>query len=177
MRKSLTDILRAGNGDSLRKLWETTTAAEEFAPLPAGEYVAHVTAVELFNSKSNNTPGVKLTFKVVEGEYAGRLFWHDSWLTAAALPQAKRDLGKLGVTSLDVLDKPLPKGIRCAVKVGLRKDDDGTERNRVRSFDVIGIDPPEVDPFAPQDGEGEAAEPTGDVDTSFPPAADGGPTA
>lgn len=155
-RRNLSDILRAGNGDTLRKLWETTEAAGDFAPLPAGEYVAHVTAAELFNSRSNSTPGVKLTFRVAEGEHAGRLVWLDCWLTEAALPQTKRDLLKLGISSLDMLDRPLPRGIRCRVRVALRRDDDGTERNRVRSFEVVGIDTPEADPFAPtEDGEAE----------------------
>lgn len=148
-RRSLTDILRAGNGDTLRKLWETTEAAGDFAPLPAGEYIAHVTAAELFNSRTNSTPGVKLTFRVAEGEHVGRLVWHDCWLTEAALPQTKRDLLKLGISSLELLDRPLPRGIRCRVKVTLRTADDGTQHNRVRSFDVVGIDAPEADPFAP----------------------------
>ncbi len=42
----------------------------------------------------------------------------------------------------------------CRVKLTVRQDDDGTERNRVRSFDVIRIEPPEVDPFHPEAGNG-----------------------
>ena len=68
---------------------------------------------ELASSKSKATPGYKLTFKVVDGEHAGRQFWHDCWLTAAALPQTKRDLAKIGVTSLEQLEKPLPRFIRA----------------------------------------------------------------
>jgi len=73
------------------------------------------------------------------------------WLTPAALPMSKRDLGKLGVTSIEQLEQPLPAGIRCTVKLALRRSDDGGEYNRVRSFDVIGIDAdPTADPdFAP----------------------------
>jgi hypothetical protein len=64
---------------------------------------------------------------------------------------SKRDLGKLGVTSIEQLEQPLPAGIRCTVKLALRRDDDGAEYNRVRGFDVIGIDAdPTADPdFAP----------------------------
>ena len=64
---------------------------------------------------------------------------------------AKRDLAKLGVTALEQLERPLPPGIRCRVKLTLRNDDDGSEYNRVKTFEVVGIDPPEVDPFAPAD--------------------------
>jgi hypothetical protein len=119
--------------------------------LPAGEYVAHVIAGTLEASRTNATPGYKLTFRVLEPTaFAGRQFWHDCWLTPAALPQSKRDLGKLGVVSLEQLEAPLPRGIRCKVKLALRKDDDGNERNRLRSFEVVGIDPPEQDAFAPE---------------------------
>jgi hypothetical protein len=63
---------------------------------------------------------------------------------------SKRDLAKLGVTSLDMLDRPLPAGFVCDVKVALRVDDDGVERNRVVSFSVVEVlaDPTSDDDFA-----------------------------
>ncbi|MDP1561991.1 MAG: hypothetical protein Q8M16_11485 [Pirellulaceae bacterium] len=146
----LSDILSNGNGDDdFKKLWNETEAAGEMGPLPPGEYVAHVAGGELEASRTNATPGYKLTFRVVDGPLKGRQFWHDCWLTPAALPQTKRDLGKLGVTSLEQLEQPLPRFIRCKCKLALRRDDDGNERNRLKSFEVLGIDPPDVDPFAP----------------------------
>lgn len=153
-RKSLLDILREGDRQNLARAWGDTQAAEDFAPLPAGEYVARIIGGELFTSRTKGTAGYKLTFKVVEGAYQGRQFWHDIWLTLPALPMAKRDLAKLGVTALEQLERPLPPGIRCRVKLALRQNDDGTEYNRVRSFEVIGIDPPEQDAFAPADAPG-----------------------
>lgn len=147
----LSDILANGSGDELRRKWNDTEAAEDFAPLPNGEYVARIIAAELFTGRTNGTPGYKLTFKVLEGDHAGRQFWHDIWLTPAALPMAKRDLGKLGIAGLEQLERPLPPGIRCSVKLVLRRDDDGSEYNRVRRFDVLGIDEPERDAFAPDD--------------------------
>ncbi len=150
-RKSLTDILHDGDRDSLSRAWSNTEAAEDFAPLPAGEYVARIVSAELFTAKTQGTPGYKLCFRVLEGDHAGRQFWHDVWLTPAAMPMAKRDLGKLGITSLDQLEIPLPPGIRCRVKLALRRDDDESEHNRVKRFEVVGIDEPETDPFAPAD--------------------------
>jgi len=170
----LTDILRDGDADSLRRQWDETAAADEFgAVLPGGEYVAHIVAGELAASRSKETPSYKLTFKVIEGDQTDRRFWHDIWLTPAALPMAKRDLGKLGVQSLDQLEKPLPKYIRCKVKLAKRRDDDGNEYNRVRSFKILGIDEPEQDPFAPLDNgdrehtdpDEEPADPAKTVDT------------
>ena len=158
-RKSLSDILHQNDRENLARAWGETQAAEDFAPLPTGEYVARIVGGELFTSKTKGTPSYKLTFRVLEGEHVGRRFWHDTWLTPAALPMAKRDLAKLGVTALEQLERPLPPGIRCKVKLALRKDDEDNECNRVKTFTVIGIDEPEQDAFAPQDAPGPAPQP------------------
>jgi hypothetical protein len=171
MRKSLSDILREGDRQSLSRAWGETQAAEDFAPLPSGEYVARIVGGELFTSKTKGTAGYKLAFRVLEGDHQGRQFWHDVWLTPAALPMVKRDLLKLGVNTLEQLERPLPPGIRCKVKLVLRKDDDGTENNRVRSFEVIGIDPPEQDTFAPIDGPHPSPLPKGEGTIQEPLAA------
>jgi len=157
-RRRLTDILTSGQCGNLRDAWNRTEAAVDFAPLPAGIYEYHVHSVELFNARTG-TPGVKIRFDVCEGNYVGRALFHDCWLTSAALPQTKRDLGKLGITRLEQLEETaLPPGrIRCKVHVALRRADDGTEYNRVRSFAVVGTDEPERDPFAPTDGEADDA--------------------
>ena len=158
-RKSLSDILRADQG-RLQDAWDNTQAAEDFgAPLPSGEYVARIVSGELFNSRAKGTAGYKLTFRVLEGDHQDRQFWHDIYLTEAALPMAKRDLAKLGVTALEQLERPLPPGIRCRVKLALRRDDDGTEYNRVKTFTVEGIDPPEQDAFAPIDSPQPSPQP------------------
>ena len=86
--------------------------------------------------------------------------------TQAALPMTKRDLSKLGITTPEQMERPIPKGIVCKVSVTLRADDDGTQRNHVRKFDVLRVEIPQADPFAPT---GDAAEPTGAADTSFIP--------
>ncbi|MBI4717161.1 MAG: hypothetical protein HY763_05095 [Planctomycetes bacterium] len=177
-RRRLVDIL-AGQTEAIRKQWERTDAASEFSPLPSGTYIAHLDSAGLHTAKTG-TPGVKLAFRVCEGDYAGRFVWIDLWLTPAAMPQTKRDCLKLGITAIDQLDglEVEPGRIRCKVRVALRRDDDGTERNRVRGFDVLGIDgPPAPDPFAPADdvaksadGAGAAAEgpvPDEPLDTSF----------
>lgn len=151
-RRRLSDIFLNSQSQSLRDAWANTTAASDFAPLPPGVYVARLVSGELATSKGG-TPAYKLAFKVLEGAHAGRQFWHDVWLTAAALPMAKRDLAKLGVTTIDQLEKPLPKGVRCEVRLALRTADDGAQFNRVKSFDVLGIDNAEDDDFGPKGGE------------------------
>lgn len=145
----LSEILSAGNGGNINDLWSTTAAADDFEALPSGTYTCRLISGELRKARTG-TPEYSLRFKVLDGEHKGRQVWHSLYLTPAALPMAKRDLAKLGVTSLEQLEQPIPKGIRCKVRVVLRRDDDETERNRVRSFEVLGVDPPEVDPFAPE---------------------------
>lgn len=144
----LSDILAASNGGNINDLWNSTAAADDFGPLPPGVYVCRLASGELRQAKTG-TPEYVLTFRVLEGEFAKRQVWHSLYLTPAALPMAKRDLAKIGVTALEQLEGPLPKGIRCRVQVTLRKDDNNVEQNRVRSFEAISIDPPDVDAFAP----------------------------
>src|SRR4051794_18521445 len=105
-RKKLSDILHGTSRESLTSAWDSTEAAAELAPLPAGEYLCRCVKGELFTSKEKATPGYKLTLEVTEGEHAGRHVWHDFWLTRAALPMTKRDLEKLGVTHLEQLEQP-----------------------------------------------------------------------
>ena len=148
-RKSLVDVLNGSTRDELARQFEEAEAAGDMMPLPRGTYRCRITDGELVTSKSG-TPGYSLTFTVDDGEHKSRRLWHTAWLTPAALPMSKRDLAKLGVTSLDMLDRPLPPGIVCDVKVALRVDDDGVERNRVVSFNVVAVlaDPTADDDFA-----------------------------
>lgn len=144
----LTDILRNGAADFKAK-WDGTAAAADFGPLPRGVYICHATKGDLEESRTNKTPEFKIEFSVIEGQFAGRKLWADLWLTPAALPATKRDLAKLGIVSPADLERPLPRWCRCKVTAVIRKGDDGIERNEVRAFDVLGIDKPTDDPFAP----------------------------
>jgi hypothetical protein len=148
-RKSLVDVLNGGARDELARQFNEAEAAGDMLPLPRGDYRCRITDGELVTSKGG-TPGYTLTFTVDDGEHKGRRLWHTAWLTPAALPMTKRDLAKLGVTSLDMLDRPLPAGIVCDVRVVVRADDDGVERNRVSRFDVMEVlaDPTGDDDFA-----------------------------
>jgi hypothetical protein len=128
----LTDIIASGtNQSNLQDAWNTTQAADEFGkPLPNGEYIARIIQGNLKQSKANQTPGYSLTFEVIEPvEFKGRKFWHDCWLTPAAMPATKRDLGKLGVTSLEQLEKsPCLNTFGASAKLRIEKRT--TERNR-----------------------------------------------
>ena len=91
----------------------------------------------------------KITFEVIDGDHARRRIWSNHWFTDDAMEFTKRALGRLGITRMEQLDQPPPSGIVCDVRVALREDDDGTKRNRVVTFDVVGIETPRSNPFAP----------------------------
>jgi hypothetical protein len=153
-RKKLSDILVNSEREKLGRVWDSTKAADDRKPLPGGDYRCSVASGELFNSKQG-TPGYKLKLVVLDGEHSDRFLWHDVWLSEPALPMAKRDLGKLGITRPEQLERPLPEGIIVKARVAIRRNEDGTEYNRVTRFDVVDIEPPEPEPYAPSaDGNG-----------------------
>ncbi len=153
-RKRLSDILMNSEKDRLERSWSVVKPADDLKPIPSGEYRCRVVSGELFTSKSG-TPGFKITLEVLDGEHAGRRVWHDVWLSEAALAMAKRDLAKLGIEHPSQLERPLPDGIIIAARVALRRTDDGAEFNRVVRFDVVAVEPPAPEPFAPAvDGHG-----------------------
>lgn len=159
-RKSLSDILHGDARARLQTAWEQTEAAEDFTLLPRGDYVALLESAENFEAKTG-TAGVKLTFRVLEGQHAGRKVWHDCWLTEAAMKQTKRDLGKIGIADFNQLDGPTPQGIDCQVRVVVHTADDTAEQtNRVRRIDVLRIEPPTLDPFAPANTNGDGNDQT-----------------
>jgi hypothetical protein len=47
----------------------------DFDPIPAGKYVAVITASELKQNKAGTGNYLELTFQIVEGEYKNRLVW------------------------------------------------------------------------------------------------------
>jgi hypothetical protein len=159
-RRRLTDILRGSGsgGDDFHSAWDSTQAADDFGPLPPGTYLLRILSGELFNARLKGTPGYKLQFEVAEGEYEGRYLWHDVWLTPAALPMAKRDLAKIGICREEQLEEPIPRGILVHAKVVIRRDDDGTERNRIVRLDPAGVEA--GDSFEPSAEAGTDADST-----------------
>lgn len=149
----LTNIL--GDNSDFFNDWDDVKAADSFGPLPPGTYVCHIVKGEPGESRRKQTPCYTLTFKVLEGEFIGRLLWHEIWLTEAAKQIAKREFDKIGFTDpKHQMKQPIPPDrIRCRVKAVIHKDDSGTEHNSVKDFVVIGIDTPKADPFAPGAGE------------------------
>ena len=142
-RQSLTGMI---NGDIAAVFDAAAPATEGLPPITDSPVLCGVSGG--LKTSRKGTPGYTLVFVVVEGNFTGRRLYHDLWLTPAAMPLAKRDLARLGITTADQLSKPIPPGILCEVKHVVRTDDDGVQRNAVKSFTVTGVD---ADPTADKD--------------------------
>jgi hypothetical protein len=150
-RKPLSSVLPDAPGDhDLFNAFDSATAADDFKPLPKGTYVA--VAIEGgFTEAKTGTRGYKVTFKVLEGEFANRRLWRTWHLTPAAMAHTKRDLAKFGITSGDKLRQALPPDrFVCKVTVAIRTLDDNTQTNEVKAVEVVRVQEPQPDPFAPK---------------------------
>lgn len=164
-RKPLAGILPGGSGgnDDIFDRFDTTEAADDFGPLPKGVYVALAIGGK-FDKARTGTDGYTVEFRVIEGEYTGRRLWMTKYFTVAAMPYTKRDLAKLGIDNKAKLQGPFPANrLVCKLTVSLRKDDDGTERNEVKNLEVIRVQEPTADPFAPTDDQRDANNGTNDT--------------
>lgn len=123
----------------LQNVFDDTDAAPEYEPIPAGEYEAGLVSGAFMESKQG-TPGYTITFEIRDGGQAGRRLTDTLWLTPAAIPFTKRDLSKIGITSFEQMKRPVPAGIVCRLRVALRRDDDGTEYNKVRSWEPVRLE-------------------------------------
>lgn len=136
-KKKLSDIVKDMTG--LKQQWANTKPAPDTdKPIPPGEYVCDLTDGTAFEAKTG-TPGYKVTLKVKEGAFAGRLVWHDFYLSEKALPYTMRLLAKIAITDPEQLDATLPPGLVVKAKVVVNKREDGSERNEVRSWELIGV--------------------------------------
>jgi hypothetical protein len=178
-RKPLTGILPGGGGnnnDDIFDRFDTTEAADDFGPLPKGVYVTLAVGGKL-DKASTGTDCYKVEFRVIEGQYLGRRLWWDKYFTTAALPYTKRDLAKLGIDSKAKIYQPFPANrMVCKLTVVLRRGDDGTERNEIKNLEVIRVQEPPADPFAPKNETAVEKADQGDDqhgDTSFPFGANG----
>lgn len=149
-QRNLDRLAAMYGGDEITDLaqqFDAAEAASDSAAIPAGKYRCLAVSGELHKSRGG-TPGYRVTFCIDEGEHRGVRLRLDCWLTPAAMPMSKRDLVKLGVSRLDT---PFPQGHVAEVTVVKYADDDGIERNRIRSFAVVGrVSDPTIDPdFSP----------------------------
>jgi hypothetical protein len=156
-RKRLSDILPQSERDNLARLWDSTKPADDLGLLPEGKYHCRIIDGTAFTAKTG-TRGFKITYEIVDGVHAGRWIWSEPmWFTPDAMAITRRELARIGIDRMEQLDHPIPRGILATVKLKVRRDEDGIERNRVTSFRVTGIEVGEPDPFAPDAGSGDGS--------------------
>jgi len=114
--------------------------ADDFSPLPAGKYVAVITASEMKGTKSGNGHYLELTFQVVEGRYKNRLLWARLNLdnpNEQAVRIARGELSAIcravGVMqpkdSIELHNLPLQVTVKCK-----KREDTGDLTNEVKGY-------------------------------------------
>jgi len=97
----------------------------EFKAIPAGYYIAQIMKSEMKFTQSGNGEYLELQFKVLEGEYSGRLLWNRLNLVnpnAVTVEIANKHLASIcescGVLKID--DSEELHGIPMKVRVGVK---------------------------------------------------------
>ena len=129
------------------------------APIPAGNYVAEVNRSEVKQTKDGRGSYLSLSFKIIEGEFAGRLIFQNITLTnanataqAIGREQMAQLAGACGILSLQ--DSEQLHGIAMTIRVAIETDKTGQyePRNTIKKFFPLGSPMHNTAPqgFAPQ---------------------------
>ncbi len=113
-----------------------------FEPIPAGFYIAQIITAELKPTKAGNGTLLQLTWKILDGQYAGRLVF-DRINRTNPNPAAEKigndQLSMLGfaIKSIrldnenDLLNRP------CRIKVTIKKSDQYGDSNDIKGYEAI----------------------------------------
>ena len=114
---------------------------DNFDPIPAGNYVAEITRSEVKQTKDGRGSYLSLSFKIIEGEFAGRLIFQNITLTNAnataqtiGREQMAQLAGACGVLQLQ--DSEQLHGIPVGIRVAIETDKTGQyePRNTIKKF-------------------------------------------
>ena len=112
-----------------------------FDPIPAGKYLAAITASETKPTKSGGGSYLELTFSILEGEYKGRMLWARLNLdnpNATAVKIARGDLSAIcrAVNVMQPRDSVDLHNLPMVVSVKLKKrPDSGELSNELKGFE------------------------------------------
>ena len=149
----------------------TVPPAQDFTPLPSGEYPAMIIDSEMKPTKAGTGQYLELTFQVIDGPMKGRLVWSRLNLdnpNAKAVEIAQRDLSAIchaaGVGAINdssaLHNRPML--IRVEYQpAGPKRDREGNEVKAYKRFDGATVaappapqgyqqQPAQSNPFAPQ---------------------------
>jgi hypothetical protein len=118
----------------------TVDPATDFEPLPAGKYLAVITASEMKETKNGNGHFLELTFQVIDGQYKNRMLWSRLNLdnpNRQAVQIAQAELSAIcravGVMrpkdSIELHNLPLLVTVKCK-----KRDDTGDVVNEIRGY-------------------------------------------
>lgn len=151
-RKPLYLLLSTTSDEDLLDRFEAAEAADEIGPVPKGTYIAVAETGELTSSPRSGTRGFRICYRILDGKFANRKVWRTYSFTNAAVAYTKRDLSKFGIHNKADFQRPFPRDrFICKLVVTLRTDDEGTERNEIKSVEVLRVKESETNPFAPDD--------------------------
>jgi hypothetical protein len=114
--------------------------SDDLEPIPAGKYVAVITDSEMKPTKSGAGSYLQLTFQIIEGEYANRLFWVRLNLdnpNATAVEIARRELSAIcrSVGVLVPTDSADLHNLPCLIHVRVkRRSDTGELQNEIKGY-------------------------------------------
>jgi hypothetical protein len=113
--------------------------AADFEPLPAGKYVAVITASEMKPTKAGNGSFLELVFQVTEGEFKGRKLWSRLNLenpNALTVKIARGELSAIcrAVGVMEPKDSAELHNLPMLVSVKQKADADGEVRNEVKGY-------------------------------------------
>lgn len=112
-----------------------------FDPIPAGKYLAAITASETKQTKSGGGSYLELTFTILEGEYKGRQQWARLNLenpNATAVKIARGDLSAIcrAVNVMQPRDSVDLHNLPLVIAVKLKKRGDNDElTNEIKGFE------------------------------------------
>lgn len=110
-----------------------------FEPIPAGEYVVMITDSAMMPTRAQDGEYLKLTFKVLEGPYAGRLIWSNLNLVnknEKAVEIANKELSGIchAVDVMNPEDSQELHGIPMRGKVKIKPAQGGYDPSNTISF-------------------------------------------
>jgi len=129
--------------------FDTAEPAPDFAPVPAGIYIARVRKGEVCQTKTG-ADAYRLRFEIVEGEQRGKIISRIWSFSERALPYARRDLSKFGLTSSAKLLTQFPEPGReylVRLVVALQCGGDGREFNDIKRIEIVRVDESPVATF------------------------------
>jgi hypothetical protein len=115
--------------------------ARDFEPIPAGKYLAMITASEMKANKAGTGRFLELTFQIMEGEHKGRLLWNRFNLdnpSDMAVKIAQGELSALcrAVGVMTPRDSVELHNLPLAIKVKCKKRKDTDEiTNEIRGYE------------------------------------------